>query len=103
MYACMQYCYLSNVHIESCLPQTKILLKDGSMEATTVALLKKSFEVGAQCDARSLMAARALVLDVVGVAIAGSATAEGKAVYSTVRDIGRSGHVPTVVLPGEFD
>ena len=62
-------------------------------------LLKASQDRPSAADA----AARSLVLDVLGIAIAGASTVEGRTVLQTMRSLGRQGASPVPLDPDGFD
>ncbi len=73
------------------------------MEVTTTALLQKSLEAGINASQAALDSARSLILDVLGVTIAGSATSEASVLINAVKELDRSGNINIPVFADTFD
>lgn len=72
-------------------------------QATTSGLLDLLDQRLAGIDEAALAAARTLVLDVLGVAVAGSATPEGRSVARVLTATGRQGEVAVPAVTATFD
>lgn len=73
------------------------------MDATTAELVAMLHRRRDQIPASATQAARRLVLDVLGVAVAGSATVEGGLVVDAMRAAGKYGESPVPVAAERFD
>jgi 2-methylcitrate dehydratase PrpD len=73
------------------------------MKATTQALVDVLFQRADSLSEAAEDAARGLVLDVLGVAVAGAATAEGRLALQVMTDLGRGGDCNVPLSPHGFD
>ncbi len=73
------------------------------MQASTAALVDLLRRKSGKITESAIAAARTLVLDFLGVAVAGSATAEGQHVRAVMQALGRIGPCPVPVFGERFD
>ncbi|PJJ55602.1 MmgE/PrpD family protein [Compostimonas suwonensis] len=73
------------------------------MTPTTRALLEKVTAIADEADAAALHTTRGLVLDVLGVAVAGASTREGTTILATMAALGRAGDCDVPVSGRRFD